>query len=158
MSAKNDCAIVIIAHQNKGNSGNDLHRVFGSVDITSVARSVLQVSESDIDPETKIVTHIKSSLSRPEPPLAFRIESNAPIKYLSQYEGDFDDIPVEFCKSEKATEIILSMLADSPCEGKAIIKACEDSGISERTVQRIKKELGIRSGRDELNRRVWILE
>jgi hypothetical protein len=134
--------------------------VFGSVDITAVARSVLRISKSETDPDTRVIEHIKSSVSRPGSPIAFSIENNAPIKYLYTYDGDFDEdmmIPDEFCKRERAIEIICAMLADSPKQGKDVIKACEEAGISLRTVERVKKELNIRSGRDEANRRVWIL-
>ena len=163
IAARNDCAVIIIAHQNKNSSGNDLHRVFGSVDITAVARSVLRVSASDTDPDTRVITHIKSSVSRPGSPIAFRIEDNAPIMYLSEYDGDFDDFDNEMivddnCKREKAIEIISSMLADSPKVGTEIFKACEEAGISTRTVERVKKELNVRSGRDNFNQRVWILD
>jgi RecA-family ATPase len=160
VAERNNCAVIVIAHQNKSQGGNDLHRVFGSVDITAVARSVLRVSASEIDPETRIVTNIKNSVSRPGEPIAFRIEDNAPILYLSEYDGDFDDnmIPVDFCKKDKATEIISTMLAESPKEGTEIYSVCKAAGIGSRTVEKVKKELNVRSGRDELNRRVWILE
>ncbi len=44
VAARTDCAVILIAHQSKGGGGNDLHRVFGSVDLTAVARSVLKIS------------------------------------------------------------------------------------------------------------------
>jgi hypothetical protein len=58
----------------------------------------------------------------------------------------------------KAVEIIDTMLSDSPRVDTEVIKACEEVGISLRTVERVKKELNIRSGRDDSNRRIWILE
>jgi archaellum biogenesis ATPase FlaH len=158
VAANNDCAIVIIAHQNKAQGGNDLHRVFGSVDITAVARSVLQVSDSETDPDTRVVTHIKSSLSRPDSPFSFRIEDKAPIKYLYVYDGDLDGImPDDFDKREKAIEIIQAMLSESPRIGTEVYAACKAVGIGSRTVEKAKKDLNICSGRDENNNRVWVL-
>ena len=159
IAAKNDCAVLIIAHQNKGQGSNELHRVFGSVDITATARSVLRISASESDPETRVISHIKSNVSRPGAPIAFRIEDNAPILYVGEYGGDleFDEIPDDSSKRAKTTELIYSMLKDGPIEGTEVYKACNDAGISARTVERVKKELNIRSERDG-NKRIWILQ
>jgi RecA-family ATPase len=160
--SRNDCAALVIAHQNKSNGAtNELHRVYGSVDITATARSVLRISKSENDPETRVLSHIKSSTTRPAPPIAFRIEHDSQIVYLGEYDNDFDgnvyEIPDDNSKRAKAIEIIHSMLQDGPREGTEIFKACTDIGISTRTVERVKKELNIRSGRDGI-KHVWYLE
>jgi archaellum biogenesis ATPase FlaH len=160
VAARNDCAIIIISHQSKGQQGgNALHRVFGSVDITATARSVLNISALESDPETKIISHIKSSVSRPAPPVAFRIEDNAPVTYLGEYDGDipFDEMPDDTSKCEAAKLIIISMLREAPQIGKDVYQACLDAGISSRTVERAKKELNILSDRDG-SRRLWVLK
>ena len=56
-----------------------------------------------------------------------------------------------------AIEIVVSMLQDGAREGTEIFKACNEAGISTRTVERVKKELKIRSGRDG-NKHIWTLE
>ena len=159
IAARNNCAVLIIAHQSKGQgSTNELHKVFGSVDITATARSVLRISKSENDPETRILSHIKSSVTRPAAPIAFCIEDNSRIVYLGEYNSEDDDyeIPEDNSKRAKAVEIIYSMLQDRPVEGTEIVKACVDAGISARTVERVKKELGVRSGRDGI-KRIWYL-
>ena len=162
IAARNDCAVLVIAHQNKGqNNTNELHKAFGSVDITATARSVLRISKSENDPETRILSHIKSSTTRPAPPIAFRIEHNSQIIYLGEYDSDAEgaayEIPDDNSKRAKAVEIIISMLQDGPREGTEIFKACTDIGISTRTDERVKKELNIRSGRDG-SKHIWLLE
>ena len=55
---------------------------------------------------------------------------------LSRIESiDCDDT-----KRAKAVEIICSMLQYEPKEGTEIFKACNEAGISTRTVERVKKE------------------
>jgi len=159
IAARNNCAVLIIAHLNKAQGAKELHRVFGSVDITATARSVLRIGVSESDPETRILSHIKSSVSRPAAPIAFRIADDAPVLYLGEYDGDmeFEEIPDDAGKRAAATEIIYSMLKESPKEGTAVYEACKEAGISPRTVERVKKELNIRSGRDENNKRMWLL-
>jgi RecA-family ATPase len=159
VAARNDCAMLIIAHQSKAQGTNELYRVFGSVDITATARSVIRLSKSEADPETRVINHIKSSISRPEPPIAFRIEGNSQLVYLGEYDGEtdsYDDIPDDNTKRAKAVEIIYAMLQNGPCEGTEIFKACSEAGISTRTVERVKKELNVRSGRDG-SKRLWML-
>lgn len=158
IAARNDCAMIIISHQTKSSSANEIHRVFGSVDITATARSVLRVSRSDDDPDTRILSHIKSSVSRPSQPIAFRILDNAPILYLGDYETEFDTVEIaeDYSKRAKAAEIICAMLKDGPVEGTKIFAACKEAGIGTRTVEQIKKELNVRSGRDG-NKRIWFL-
>jgi hypothetical protein len=129
------------------------------VDITAAARSVLRISESEDDPETRIITHIKSSVSKPAPPIAFRIENNEPVYYLGEYDNEngIDDIPEDKSKRAKATAIIYSMLKDGAKEGTEVFKACHAEGISTSTVERVKKELNVRSGRDGI-KRMWYLD
>jgi len=159
IAARNNCVCLLIAHQNKGASTNELYRVFGSVDITATARSVIRISKSESDPETRIISHIKSSVSRPAAPIAFRIEGDSNVVYLGEYDGewDFPEIPDDNSKRAKAIEIVVSMLQDGAREGTEIFKACNEAGISTRTVERVKKELQIRSGRDG-SKYIWTLE
>ncbi|MCL2344091.1 MAG: AAA family ATPase, partial [Firmicutes bacterium] len=163
VAARNNCAVLIIAHQNKAQGMKDLYRVFGSVDITATARSVLRISVSENDPDIKIISHIKSSVSRPCAPIYFRFADDGSILYLDEYDEydeDFDteEIPDDSSKRARATEIIYTMLTASPREGTAVYKACEEAGISHRTVERVKKELNVGSERDETNRRMWVLQ
>jgi hypothetical protein len=158
IAARNNCAILIIAHQTKSNSANEIHRVFGSVDITATARSVLRISKSEDDPDTRILSHIKSSVSRPRQPIAFRIVDDGPILYLGEYDGESDSVEIaeDYSKRAKAAEIICAMLKDGPMEGTKIFEACKEAGIGARTVEEVKKELNVRSGRDGV-KRIWVL-
>ena len=158
IAARNNCAVIIIAHQNKAQGAKELHRVFGSVDITATARSVLRISASETDPETRVISHIKSSVSRPGAPIAFRIQDDAPVLYLGEYDGEteYEEIPDDSSKRAKATEIIYAMLRTGPKEGTEIYKTCNEAGISPRTVERVKRELDVRSGRDG-SKRMWFL-
>jgi len=158
IAARTDCAMLIIAHQTKNQGANELHRVFGSVDITATARSVLRISKSEDDPDIKILSHIKSSVSRPSEPIAFRIAGAGQIEYLEEYEvnGDLYELPDDNSKRATAIEMLYEMLQNGPLEGTEVFRACNEAGISTRTVERVKKEMNVRSGR-EGNKWVWFL-
>jgi len=150
LAARNDCAILIIAHQTKSQGTNELHRLFGSVDIGATARSVLRVSASDSDKNIRIISHIKSSMSRPAAPLAFRIDDSSSIEYLGEYDGDIEslEIPDDDNKETKATEIMYTMLANGAVKGAEIYEACKAAGIGSRTVETAKKNAGVISLKD----------
>lgn len=156
--ARNNCAAIIIAHQNKALGAKELHRVFGSVDITAAARSVLRISALENDPETRIISHIKSSVSRPGAPITYRIDDSGSIQYLGEYDGDIGagEVSDDSSKRAKVAEILYEMLNESPKESKEVYRACKEAGIGTRTVERVKKELNVRSERDG-NKRLWVL-
>ena len=158
IAARNNCAVLIIAHQTKAHNTKELHRVYGSVDITATARSVLRVSESESGSDIRILSHIKSSVSRPGDPIAFRIMDNEPILYIDDYSGEIEayEMPDDSSKRAQAAEIIYEMLNGASPKGTDVYQACKDAGISARTVERVKKELDMRSVRDG-SRRLWVL-
>ena len=170
MAARNNCAVILIAHNNKSTGGKDLHRVFGSVDLTATARSVLRVSASEDDPDVRIVSHIKSSVAKPGAPIAFRIGSSGAIEYLDYHDicfgdslangEDFDDsayeAPDETTKIDKAIQIIYAMLSEGPQEGKLVFRACGEAGTGIRTVEKAKKVLNVQSVR-EGKKYLWTL-
>jgi RecA-family ATPase len=156
VAARTDCAVILIAHQNKNGGVNDLHRVFGSVDLTAAARSVIRISASESDPGIRIMKHIKSSVSRPCEPISFRIEDDASVVFMEEYDSDTDRESEHLDKRSKAMEIICSMLSDGPKEGTAVFNACKEAGISTRTVERVKKDLDVRSERDGV-KRIWVM-
>ena len=151
IAERNDCAVIVIAHLTKTKSAKDLHRVLGSVDFTAVARSVLLVRASASDPETRVISHVKNSLGPKSASIAFRIEADSTVNFLGEYDEDVEeeDEEIDFdeagSKWEQAADVIQEMLADEPCLGTDIYKACGGLGISARTVERVKKELRVRS-------------
>ncbi len=74
MAARLRCAVVLVAHLNKGLPGmKALYRTLGSMDIVAAARSVLHAGLNPSDPEQRVVCHVKSSAARAGSAFAFRI-------------------------------------------------------------------------------------
>ncbi|GHU58619.1 hypothetical protein AGMMS49975_25390 [Clostridia bacterium] len=85
--------------------------------------------------------------------IAFRIEGSSVVNFLGEYdENDIDD-GVEFDEAdnkwEQAADIMRELLSVEPCLGTEVYKTCGESGISARTVERVKKELNVRSVRKD---------
>lgn len=72
-AAEGDCAVVMIAHYNKGNESSDpLHRIAGSQGISALPRSVLAVEWGE-DKE-RLIRHLKASTSKTAPTVGYRFE------------------------------------------------------------------------------------
>lgn len=63
LAEKYHCAIILIGHMNKNNSGKSSYRGLGSIDFQAAARSVLVVGRIKNEPEIRVVCHVKSSLA-----------------------------------------------------------------------------------------------
>jgi len=149
IAERRECAVLAIGHMTKATGTKSLYRGLGSIDIAASARSVMLIERSEDEPEVRILSHIKSSLAPEADPLAFRIENNSTVRFLGTYEGELPgsaDV-MEDGKREWASSVLLSLLSGGPRASVDILSACTDAGISERTLNRAKKDLGIRSFR-----------
>jgi hypothetical protein len=127
-----------------------LYRGLGSIDIAASARSVLLVGRAADDKTVRVMTHVKSSLAQEGEPIAFTIGKNSVVEFLGPYDGEissFDEAPGEDSKRESAAAIMLELLADEPKHCADIYAACLEAGISERTVDTAKREIGVKSVR-----------
>ena len=147
VAEKRKCVVLAIGHMNKSEGTKSLYRGLGSIDIAASARSVMLLERSEDEPDVRILKHIKSSLAPEGNPLAFRIESNSSVRFLGTYEGEqpYSADPMEDGKREWASSVILSLLSGGPRSSADIQRVCADAGISESTMNRAKKDLGIRS-------------
>ncbi|GHU53418.1 hypothetical protein FACS1894132_05520 [Clostridia bacterium] len=152
IAAKTECAIVTIAHMNKSQGAKNLYRGLGSIDFAASARSVLQITLSPEDKNIRIMSHIKSSLSRDCEPLMFTIGGDSAVEFLGVYGGevafgDGEETIIEESKKELAKEIIVQMLADGKQRATAVRDACKTAGIGDRTIDEAKSELKVKSSK-----------
>lgn len=148
MAAEFKCAVVIIGHMNKGSGEKNLYRGLGSIDIAAIARSVLMISRDRTEPELRYMYPIKSSLAPMGKPVAFRIEPKRGIEWLCENEIDrrriMEGIAFE-SKRALCRRVLIEMLINQDVPSKDIIVKMKYMGISERTSNSVKKELGISS-------------
>ena len=122
-----DCAIVLIGHLNKKEGTKGLYRSLGSIDVVAAARSVLQVERDPKNTDVRIVRQIKNSLAPSDGEIKFSITAEQRFQWLD---------------SEITPEIYMRL---------------SDEGISRRTAENTKKELGIRSYR-KMRQWYWSIE
>ncbi len=147
VAERTKCAIVLIGHLNKMQGANSSYRGLGSIDIRAACRSVLLVGRMRKDEQIRVVVHDKSSLAAEGKSFAFRLGTEDGFCWTEGYEhirakellsGDTGDT-----KKATAAELILTMLeSGEPVLQSEILAAAQEKGISKRTLDEAKNELG----------------
>lgn len=148
---KYHCAVILIGHMNKGTGTKNLYRGLGSIDIAAIARSILMVSRDENRPNIRYMYPIKSSLAPEGSAMAFTFKDGGGLEWLGKYnlngtmrsEKDL----VRTGKREKARARMIQLLQESDVPAKEVYAALADIGVGSRTVEKVKKELRIRTYR-----------
>ena len=145
------CAIVLIEHMNKIKGLKAINKGLGSMDITGAARSVLLLAKPKPKEPYVYLAPIKNNLAALGETLVFTVEEGR-MYYEGTSELSADDLLAagkpEFndTKLSQAEETLERLLADGKRESaKNIFELFKGVGISKRTVNEAKKNLGIKS-------------
>ena len=148
---KHHCAVILIGHMNKGNGAKNLYRGLGSIDIAAIARSVLMISRDESRPGIRYMYPIKSNLAPEGAAIAFSFSDSGCIEWHGRYELDttalIDSITVKTTKREKARAKMIQLLEHGDKPAKEVYAGLSNIGIGSRTVEKVKKELQIKTYR-----------
>ena len=143
-----DCAVVLIGHLNKKENSKGLYRSLGSIDVVAAARSVLQVERDLEDTDIRIVTQIKNSLGPSEAVIRFEIRPQTGFSWLSvdtvPLSEKKEESPTFETKMDKAAYHIKEVLSQGDVASIEMYKLLETEGISRRTAEVARKNMGIR--------------
>ena len=140
IAAKYRCAVVLVGHMNKTVGGKSLYRGLGSIDIAAIARSVLMVSRDEEDSEIRYMLPIKSSLAPEGSEIAFRMSKKEGFQWLNGKRH-------QKIRRTDAVDVLTGILSEGAVLSSDIFQKMQELGISERTLYKLKKELGIKSFR-----------
>jgi len=146
VAERNGCAVIVIGHLNKKGVASQ-YRGLGSIDIYAAARSVLTVGRVG---DMRVAVHSKSNLAPHGAPIGFSFDSNFGFTWQGEQDIDADDLfrgstQNRESQSDRARRLILAVLSNGAIESKKIMRAAEVQGISEKTLNRAKMELGVYS-------------
>lgn len=153
LAEKYQCAIVLVGHINKVTGNKAAYRGMGSIDFFAVARSVLLVGRVGGKENIRAVVQIKNNLATFGHSKAFELSENG-FQWLGDYEITADEvlggIAPKANKQEQA-KCLLRKLAETNkiMQSNEIAALAEEQGISRRTLENAKKELGIKAKRLE---------
>ena len=148
VAERTGCAVVLIGHLNKAAGGQSAYRGLGSIDFRAAARSVLLIGRVKREPNVRVIVHDKSSLAPEGKPIAFCLDPETGFSWIGEYDITADELLSgaggnTATKTEQAEKLILDLLADGKeLASEDIVKAAAEAGISERTVQNAKRNMG----------------
>ena len=147
------CAVVIVGHLNKMSGTKAMYRSLGSIDVVGSARSCLLIGTSNDNPEHRIMAVQKSNLAEKGKSIEFSVRDGK-VTFIKELDITADELVNSFSssagkregtKNELAKETLLEMLSDGAKSQQEIISKMNELGISRRTVENVKSELGIKS-------------
>ena len=149
LAEKYKCAIILIGHMNKASGNKAAYRGMGSIDFFAVARSVLLVGRVEGEPNIRAVVQIKNNLAQFGHPKAFELMESG-FMWLGDYEITADEVLGGIAPKANKLELAKQMLRElaetvNAVQSNEIFDMAEEQGISKRTLENAKKELGIRA-------------
>jgi RecA-family ATPase len=158
LAERTGAAVLVIRHLNKAAANNPLYRGGGSIGIIGAARMAFVVGKDPQDENRRVLASTKNNLAMPPASLMFGLEEAESgcvrVNWLGQSEVSAKDILATPQDQEhadarsEAVEFLNDLLADGPVAASQIKEEAEDAAISERTLARAKKTLGVMSYRE----------
>ena len=149
LAEKTKCAIILIGHMNKASGNKAAYRGMGSIDFFAVARSVLLVGRVEGESNTRAVVQIKNNIAAFGHPKAFALSEEG-FQWIGDYEITVDEvlggIAPKANKMEQAKQMLRELAeTQNAVLSNEIFDRADELGISKRTLENAKKELGIRA-------------
>jgi putative DNA primase/helicase len=170
LAARHNVAIIAITHLNKVGTGRALMRFIDSVAFVAAARSAYLVADDPADKDRRLFLPAKINLAKDQEGLAFRIEGSAvdsPVGQIQTSRVMWESSPVTVTADEamqadttkprctavdEAAEWLREILANGAISASEVIDLAKGEGISEKTLRRAQKNLGIRPTKEGLRR------
>lgn len=167
LADRTGAAVLMIRHLNKVSIGQPLHRGGGSIGIIGAARAGLLVAKDPDDEQRRVLAVFKSNLCAPPPHLAFRLQprpngvariawDDAPVRHSveSLLAATLESEEDRSVRGE-AMEFLEALLKDGPRPSKEVEALARGRGISTRTFDRAKRDLGVVSEKAAIFGGAW---
>ena len=148
VAAQHGCCVLLVGHLHK-KGGKAQYRGLGSIDIFAAARSVLTVGNVGSDDNIRAVVHNKSNLAPSGSSLTFELDPVCGFRWTGECDISIDELfngnlnPKPENQLVKAQKFIEHTLRNGSVAAAEIIKMAEAHGISEKTLQRAKTDMGV---------------
>lgn len=152
MAERTGAAVLVVMHLNQATLQPALYRIQGSIGYVGAARSVLLVVRDKDNPDLRVIAPIKSNLAAAMPAVAFTITEEPALAWKGTVEVDIAELlavaaPEEHGAREEAKTFLKEVLADGNVPQKDIFKEAREFGISDATLRRAAKDMGIDAAR-----------
>ena len=168
LAEKYQCTLLLHRHLNKQGGGQALYRGLGSIAFMAACRFAMLVARDPKRPKQCVLAQVRHSMAKPQPSLRYRIQSStgeAPkIEWLGTSPVSSDELLAGASKGgrrDQAAAFLEHSLAAGPRRARDIWAAAKKARLAFRTVQRAKRDLGVRCQRVSCNGRpvsYWLLD
>ena len=162
LAARLDAAVIGISHFSKGSAGKDpTERVTGSIAFGAIARVVLVTAKrTDGDADSRLLARAKSNIGPDGGGFAYALEqtehdglSASVVRWGASLDGSARDLlgdaeaddGADGGARDEACDWLRKELVDGPRPPKRLKAEATAAGISWRTIERAKSELGVKS-------------
>jgi hypothetical protein len=171
LAAKHGCTVLLVRHLNKSGGRRSVYRGVNSIAFLGTCRSGWLVAPDPHAPARRVLAQVKNNLAAPQTSLAFEVLAQAggppTLTWIGPSDWTADDLlaaspptPSRPLPRDQAGEFLRSLLADGPRTSREVWAAAQQHNLAERTLNRAKRDLAIRSVRVFLNdipRTYWLL-
>ncbi|HWG41633.1 MAG TPA: AAA family ATPase [Gemmataceae bacterium] len=158
LAERHSTAILLIRHLNKSLGRSPVYRGGGSIGFLAACRSGWLIARDPDQPAHCVLAQIKNNLAPPQPSLAYQVQSNESAVLSLSWLGPSDRTaaqllapvarsPAPLTPRDRACAFLQSFLREGPRTSRDIWPEAQRQGLTERTLDRAKRELAIRSVR-----------
>ena len=148
LAERTGCTVILIGHMNKGSGVKAAYRGVGSIDFFAIARSVLLVGRVPDNPNIRAIAQIKNNLGPEGDTVAFQLGEKG-FEWIGSYDISVDELLSGICSGDKrsrAESLIKSLLeSNDSYPANEVFARGKTLGISKRTLENAKQELGVKS-------------
>jgi hypothetical protein len=155
-------AIVAIRHLRKSGGGNPLYRGAGSIGIIGAARSGILLAGDPDDPTRRVLAAFKSNFAATPPSIGLQLAAApgspypvvswlGPSNQTAESLLAFPEDPEGRGALQEAKDFLREALSAGEAAALSVQQEAGRRGISKRTLDRAKKNLGVQSGRGREN-------
>jgi AAA domain len=157
MAARNNMAVLLVAHLNKNENQRAINRVNGSIGLMGAVRMGWLVIADKQDDNLRHLSCVKNNLGIEVPGMSYRLSEQCYGMVAKKPRIVWDDKPLTVKadelmrqskapgKQELAAEFLLDLLANGPVLVERIRSAADAAGHAWKTVERAKRDLRIKS-------------
>ena len=161
-AARKKISILLVRHLNKGGGSNILYHASGSIAWTAAARVAFRAISDPTcnDPYRHLLMPIKSNVTAAST-MAYRTVLSADGQITVEWLGPSSLTSRDMANSDnesklfEAMEVLFLILRYGPVESQKVYKKSRESGIADRTLQRAKLVLRVKSERKIWYKRSW---
>jgi putative DNA primase/helicase len=159
LADRHGAAVLLVRHLNKSSGRSPIYRGGGSIGFLAACRSGWLIARDPEQPAQCVFAQVKNNLAPPQPSPAYQVDKGESKVLSLSWLGPTDwtaaqllagvsrNPPRRLTPRERAREFLEGFLRDGPRTSRDIWNAALPLGLTERTLDRVKQELSIRSVR-----------